>query len=58
VWLGRHCDFDEPAPQMNKLEFTGNKSQTQNGPNQQYILVGPYEITNHPDPYGWNTYGR
>jgi len=41
-----------------KIHLGGNKSQTNDGPFDQYLWWGPYEVTTAADPYGWDHYGR
>lgn len=40
------------------FQVTGNKSQSNDGPNDQFTDIGPVELTNATDPYGWVGYGK
>ena len=40
------------------INLGGNKSQSNDGPFDQYLWWGPFEVTNAADPYGWDRYGK
>ena len=46
------------AKSYNRIHIGGNKSQSNDGPNDQYLWWGPWEVTTAGDPYGWAQYGR
>jgi hypothetical protein len=41
-----------------RYHLGGNKSQSNDGPNDQFVRWGPWEITTAKDPYGWDKYGK
>lgn len=46
------------AQSYRKIHLGGNKSQTNDGPFDQYLWWGPWEVTTEADPYGWDHYGK
>jgi len=41
-----------------RVHLGGNKSQSNDGPNDQFVRWGPWEVTTAADPYGWDRYGK
>jgi hypothetical protein len=59
TWLGyRHQVTSGPIAPYYRIHLGGNKSQSNDGPNDQFVRWGPWEVTVAGDPYGWDRYGR
>lgn len=57
LWKGWLITNGLAQPYYN-FQVTGNKSQANDGPNDQYTNIGPVELTDAADPYGWLNYGK
>jgi hypothetical protein len=57
AWVGWRTTGTE-SRDYTELWLGANKSQSNDGPGNQYVLVGPWEVTSKADPYGWDGYGR
>lgn len=58
TWKGwKHVVTSGAIAPYNLLHLGGNKSQTNDGPNHQFVRWGPYEVSTAADPYGWARYG-
>jgi hypothetical protein len=59
TWKGWQHDVTSGAiAPYNLIHLGGNKSQTNDGPNHQFVRWGPWEVTTAQDPYGWDRYGK
>ncbi|MEO8453366.1 MAG: hypothetical protein ABI647_26505 [Gemmatimonadota bacterium] len=55
VWVG--CATTNGTPMLyHALWRTGNKSGAADA--EQFIFLGPWEVTSAQDPYGWDRYGK
>ncbi|MEO8450811.1 MAG: hypothetical protein ABI647_13515 [Gemmatimonadota bacterium] len=55
VWMGQRVS-GATAETYNDFWMTGNKSGA--ATLLQHMWLGPWEVTNAPDPYGWDHYGK
>ncbi len=55
VWVG--CQTTNGTPKLyHQIWRTGNKSGAADA--EQFLFVGPWEVTSAQDPYGWDGYGK
>ena len=55
VWVG--CATTNGTPmRYHEIWRTGNKSGAADA--EQFLFLGPWEVTSAPDPYGWDRYGK
>ncbi|MEO8450812.1 MAG: hypothetical protein ABI647_13520 [Gemmatimonadota bacterium] len=57
AWLGYRIANGKSFA-YSSVNLGGNKSQTNDGPFDQFLWWGPFEVTSAPDPYGWDRYGK
>jgi len=57
VWSGSRTTSGT-AKDYNRFHLGGNKSQTFDGPGDQLVFWGPWEITTAADPYGLAKFGK
>lgn len=57
AWIGWRTTGSQPRD-YTEVFLGANKSQSNDGPDDQVLYFGPFEISNAVDPYGWDKYGR
>jgi hypothetical protein len=59
TWIGMHESVTSGTiVPYYRIHLGGNKSQTNDGPHDQFVRWGPWEVTTARDPYGWDRYGK
>jgi hypothetical protein len=57
AWVGWRTTGSQPRD-YNEIFLGANKSQSNDGPDDQVLYFGPFEVSTAVDPYGWDRYGR